>query len=657
MPITNPRRTRIAWLAVPGLLTALLAFFAGGFFPGATAIACIVGGLALVARLTTADRPWEGFGAALGVTAGALALLAVWTLLSSSWSDAAGRAAIEYDRTLLYLLVLVLFGFVARRAGDLRLLLRLLAAAVCAVCVVAFLARLLPHVFNSAELYGNDRLTFPLTYWNAMGIFAALGLVLALHVTSSDDEPAVARVLAAATFPPVATVLYFTFSRGGIAAAAIGLVLYVLIAHPRGLVGALVAIGPTCALALQVAYNADLLATSRFADAVAESQRERVLLTAAACALAAALLRVLALLLVDRRVARLSLPAHRRRAVRWGAAIGVLVTVAGVVVATDLPRRVDEERREFARGAILPATPDLRDRLSSSGNNGRVAHWRVARDEFEADPWRGSGAGTYQLLWERDRPAPPFKVRDGHSLYFEVAAELGVPGLLLLLVALGAPLVVAATRLRGDERHAYAALLAAGAMLLVHAGVDWDWEMPALFLWYFAASGVVLARAGGRPSPSPARLTRVIAGVACLVLLVTPATVLRSETELSRAADAFDRRDCGTAVDAALNSLEAFGSRAEPYGILGYCDARAGENALAMRAMRSAVARDPGNWQYAYGLAVTQALAGQDPRAAAARARRLNPLEPLALELERGLRTGSRARWRRVAARAAIPQG
>ncbi len=647
----------MVWLAAPALLTALLAFFAGGFFPGATAIACIAGGLALVARLTRAERPWAGFGAALGVATGALALFAVWTLVSSAWSDAAGRAAIEFDRALLYLFVLVLFGFVARREGDLRLLLRWLAGAVCAVCVVAFLARLLPDVFNSAELYANDRLTYPLTYWNAMGIFAALGLVLALHVTSSDDEPAAARVAAAVAFPPVATVLYFTFSRGGIAAAAIGLVLFVLIAHPRGLAGALVAIVPASALALLVAYDADLLATSRFADAAAQGQRERVLLVGAVCALAAGLLRVLALRVVDPRVRRLSLPAHRRSAVRWGAAIGALVLLVGVVVATDLPRRIDEERREFSRGAILPGSPDLRDRLARTGNNGRVANWRVARDGFEAEPVRGSGAGTYRLLWERDRPAPPFKVSDGHSLYFEVAAELGVPGLLLLLVALGTPLAVAMTRLRGDERHAYGAFAAAGGMLLIHAGVDWDWEMPALFLWYFAATGVVLARPAGRPAQSPARLTRLIAGVACLVLLITPAMVLRSETELHRADQAWDRRDCGTAVDASLNALEAFGSRAEPYEILGYCDARAGEDALAIRAMRSAVARDPGNWRYAYGLAVTQALAGRDPRAEAARARRLNPLEPLARDLDRRLRASTPARWRSVAARAEVPQG
>ena len=48
-------------------------------------------------------------------------------------------------------------------------------------------------------------------------------------------------------------------------------------------------------------------------------------------------------------------------------------------------------------------------------------------------------------------------------------------------------------RLRGPGRHAYAAFLAAAVALLIHAGVDWDWEMPALFVWFFGAAGVVLA--------------------------------------------------------------------------------------------------------------------------------------------------------------------
>ena len=136
---------------------------------------------------------------------------------------------------------------------------------------------------------------------------------------------------------------------------------------------------------------------------------------------------------------------------------------------------------------------------------------------------------------------------------------------------------------------------------------------------------------------------------------MTPALVLQSQDALDQSFRAFQRGDCPTAIDAALDSIDALPARAEPFEILGYCDARAHRNDLAMRAMRSAQARDPDGWEYAYGLAVTQALAGQDPTAAIAVAHRLNPLEWRARDLQRALRTHSRAKRARAAGRAPIP--
>ena len=55
--------------------------------------------------------------------------------------------------------------------------------------------------------------------------------------------------------------------------------------------------------------------------------------------------------------------------------------------------------------------------------------------------------------------------------------------------------------------------------------------------------------------------------------------------------------------------------------MLGYCDARLGQYALARRAMDAARARDPNNWQYAYGQAIVYGVSGLRP-AAVRRARR-----------------------------------
>src|SRR5438309_11731428 len=88
----------------------------------------------------------------------------------------------------------------------------------------------------------------------------------------------------------------------------------------------------------------------------------------------------------------------------------------------------------------------------------------------------GSGAGTYDEYWFRNRHQQ-YTVRDAHNLYLETFAETGLVGLLLLLATLAMPLA-AAWRSRGRP---LAAVVAGGYVsYLVHASVDWDWEMPVV---------------------------------------------------------------------------------------------------------------------------------------------------------------------------------
>jgi len=412
--------------------------------------------------------------------------------------------------------------------------------------------------------------------------------------------------------------------------------------------------GPACAVALVAAYGADALATDRYFTGDGPGQGHTVALVLAIACAGAALLRALLLPLEARLDAVRVTPARRRRILAGTAAV-TLVAVAVGAAAIDAPSRIDRELTSFNKGNLVPQTGDARDRLSQSGNNGRLGIWRVSEKSFADHPLAGTGAGTFAVEYQRRRDID-LDVTDGHSLYLEVLGELGVVGMALLAVALVLPLGLAVARLRGGERHAYAGFLAASLTLLVHAGVDWDWEMPAVFLWYLAAAGVVLAApVGGGRVGAPPRLGRVLAGLACLLLAVTPWLVLRSQAALESATTAFEQGDCRTAVDEALSARDALSVRAEPFELLGYCDLRADADALALDAMRSARSRDPDNWRFAYGLALARARAGEDPRAEAALALRLNPREQLAKDLVDALGKTGRRGWPRVAAKAEIP--
>src|SRR6185312_10767354 len=161
------------------------------------------------------------------------------------------------------------------------------------------------------------------------------------------------------------------------------------------------------------------------------------------------------------------------------------------------------------------------------------------------------------------RPNPANAV-DGHSLYLETLGELGIPGLALVVATIALLLLGFLLRARGAGRGPPAALLAAGVAWAIHAGIDWDWEMPALTWWLFAFGAMALAAPADRPRlRAPGRLTRVVAALGCLIVAITPALVIRSQTRLNAAVSALQANDCPAAIDASLDSASALGVRPE----------------------------------------------------------------------------------------------
>lgn len=641
---------------LPGMLTAFLGFQSGGLLPGPVALTAALLAVILMVRLTIADRAWGAVSAPFVAGAAALALLAAWTLLSASWSDAPARAIVEYDRALLFLLGFLVVGSLGRAPDRLRWAVRGLALAAFVVCLCGLITRLAPDVWTISTALAEDRLNYPIGHRNALGLLAAIGMVLAVALTSDVREHPVVRVLAAAALPVLGPTLLLTFSRGAMAAGAAGLLVLLMAGRPRALLsGALVAF-PTVGVAVLSAYGADLLASEHPTTARAAAQGHELALVVALCTLLAAGARA-ALLPVDQRLVTLRVgPKLRRPPVLAAVSVAVVAGAVAGALAVGLPATLDAQYDRFVHGDTIHEA-NVRSRLTDPGNHGRLLQWRVALDAFSAEPLHGSGAGTYALEWDLRRPES-YLVEDAHSLYVEVLGELGLVGLMLVAAALLIVLWGFATRSRGPDRVIGGALLGAGVAWAIQAGVDWTWEMPVITLWLFAVGGLALAApVSSEPGRAVPPLGRIVIALGCLALAAVPVQVFLSEGPLRESARAFSQGDCTTAIDRALQSIAVLGVRPEPFIVIGYCDVRIGRTDLALRALHSAVLKDPRNWEGHYALALARAAAGLDPRPRLRLAQALNPLQPLVFNALRKFETGGPQQWRRDALTAPLPTG
>jgi hypothetical protein len=257
-------------------LTILLGFETGGYFADTTGWAAAGLAVALALSALVRGRPPSGMTWPLLTAAAALALLALWTLLSGEWSGAWGRALIEFDRVLLYLLALLLFASARSPDWTLRRLPAAIALAALVLCGAGVLIRTLPEAWPFELPPPTPRMEYPLGYENALGALAALGIVFALHVASWRDEHPAVRSLAAAGLPILVSALILTYSRGALAAAIVGVRAYLVLGLSRGSVAAVLAAGVPVALAVNGSLDADLLGSAEPRSGAALAQGEDV---------------------------------------------------------------------------------------------------------------------------------------------------------------------------------------------------------------------------------------------------------------------------------------------------------------------------------------------------------------------------------------------
>ena len=469
-PMRQALRTGSAIVLLAG--PAVLAFRSGGYFSEPRLAAGVAAWLLAAIGLATASGPLpKSTPGRLAV--GGLAALTALVGLSILWAPIAGTAQADLQRLLLYLGAMVAGVTLLRGRLGLRTVEPALGAGILVVILYALSDRLLPGLVDqAASRSAAGRLEQPLTYWNAMGALAAVGLVLALRVAGDRTRERWLALAGAASAVPLAVGVYLSFSRGALLALLLGVLVLVTASADRA---QLRVVGSSIAAGVLACVGAGILPAVRALEG-SESSREiqgllmlgLLIVLSAASALAAGRLR------------RAAEPGEFRVPALVVAGLAA-VLVGGVLVVASGSGSQDGQPRVGA---------DTR-RLASFESN-RYEYWKVAGEMFVARPLIGEGSGSFRVVWRKDRTIDD-PALDAHSIVVETAAELGLVGLLALVVFVGGAgwAAVSLTKRRRVEGAGAAAALSA---LALHSVIDWDWEMPALALvGVLLVAGVITA--------------------------------------------------------------------------------------------------------------------------------------------------------------------
>ena len=585
----------------------------GGYYPPAWGWAAV--SLACAAFVAVLVRGTTSLSRLELTTLGALAALCTWTFASYTWSLSPTQTMLEGQRTLLYVIAVAAL-LVALRRHAVGAALGGTLAAVTVVCSWALLVRLLPDRLSTGDPFGGGRLSGTIGYWNGLGIFAAAGMLLAIALAARGTS-GWRRALAGAPLPILACTAYFTFGRGAWFALAGGLAVAVALDPRRAqFVLTAFAVGAPAAAAVALAVRAEALADPDVSLAAAAAAGHSLLPLVAALAILSGVAAAVAGRFEPGIVARRTLAAAAV------AAAAAAVAIAGVSGAS-VSRALDEFSTQTA-----PTHNSLNERFTSFSGSGRVDLWRAALDDARAHPLLGSGAGSFEQHWLRERPGAA-KVRDAHNLYLETLAELGPLGLVLLLVALCAPLA-AASRARAHPLVPGAA--AAYAAVVAHAAIDWDWELPAVMLIALTCAGAVLVVARGdrpdSPRPALAAAALAVAGTLAFIGLLGNVAIARSAAAAAEQRWTAAEREAERATRVAPWSAEAWRRRA-----------LAQPSAVRARPLfLEAIERDPRNW--VLWLELAWASDGAQRDRALREAERLNPLSPEIEEFRERVRRG-----------------
>jgi O-antigen ligase len=546
--------------------------------------------------------------------------LVAFTIASILWSVNPSDSWQEASRTLAYAVVFgVAMAFARFAPHRWAALVGGTVVASTIICGYALLTKVFPGALNPDEVYA--RLREPFGYWNAVGLMAALGAPGCLWLGARRDGHAAINALAYPALGLMLLTLLMAYSRGGLLALLIGLVVWFALVplRLRG-VAVLAASAGGAVLVAIWAFAQDGLSKDRMAidqRAAAGHELGVLLIVLVAVLLAAGLA-------IGFTAAR---PAPRSD-IRRAAGVTILVALALVPVAgagalafstRGLGGSISHGWKQLT-DPHASTPPNDPGRLTAIGSV-RARYWNEALKMWKGHPMKGVGAGGYATLRPRYRQ-DDLDVRHAHGYVVQTLADLGLTGM-LISAALVAFWLIAATSAIGrrrlewlrdfpPERIGLLTLLSIVVIFAAHSFADWTWFVPGNAVVALVCAGWLAGRGPLVPEPVASRrglvermraglrvpLRAGLAGAALLVALIAAWATwqpLRSQNSMDDALAALESKNVKAARADAQSAQDRNPLAVEPLFVRSVVEQQAGDPAGARRALEDAVKLQPTN--------------------------------------------------------------
>jgi hypothetical protein len=492
-----------------------------------------------VGALAGLPRPSISREAALAL--GFFAAFVCWNGISVLWSIEGDRSWAYFNRGLVYLTLLAVGLWLGPWVREWAYV---LAGVLALPLGWALLGKASPALGSSGRI---GRLSAPIGYWNALGLLFAMAVPLALWLAARREHPHWLRAAGVVYLYALVVGLLLTYSRGGVLAAGAAIVLWLVLGSPRVESAAVLALGGGAGLGVAVwAFSRPGLSSDGQPHSVRVHDGAWFAVVFVLAGVAVAALAYLGSLGEEQR----PLTDARRRLVGQ-VALGVLAVgaVVGVIVlvAAAKPQAWFRDFTSQPTNASLQGGPQ---HLVNASSSSRWLWWKEAWRAWHAQPWRGTGAGTFDLTHRLLR-TNNIVVTEPHNVPLQFLSELGVVGFLLAFAGVLAAGVGVARRVRGRDP-AVVALAVLAVAYVLHSIVDFDWDFVAVSAPFLLTVGALL---GGRAVRDEPRIAwaplPAVAAVAVALSLLTPWFAARStDSALATLADGRPRvayRDAGDA--------------------------------------------------------------------------------------------------------------